>query len=85
MTLYSSLSVVSGLGTFPAASNSVPLWISSVTSPPSSTIWSGPEPLPKSRARSVHHQYSSSVSPFQAKTGTPCGLSTVPSASENDP
>jgi len=29
-------------------------------------------------ACSVHHQYSSSVSPFQAKTGTPCGLSTVP-------
>ena len=24
-------------------------------------------------ACSVHHQYSSSVSPFQAKTGTPCG------------
>ena len=27
---------------------------------------------------SVHHQYSSRVSPFQAKTGTPCGLSGVP-------
>ena len=27
----------------------------------------------------VHHQYSSSVSPFQAKTGTPAGASTVPS------
>ena len=27
---------------------------------------------------SVHHQYSSSVSPFQAKTGTPCGFSGVP-------
>ena len=26
----------------------------------------------------MHHQYSSSVSPFQAKTGTPCGSSTVP-------
>ena len=26
----------------------------------------------------MHHQYSSSVSPFQAKTGTPAGLSTVP-------
>ena len=33
----------------------------------------------QSRARSVHHQYSSSVSPFQAKTGTPRGLSGVPS------
>ena len=28
---------------------------------------------------SVHHQYSSRVSPFQAKTGTPFGSSTVPS------
>ena len=28
---------------------------------------------------SVHHQYSSSVSPFQANTGTPAGSSTVPS------
>ena len=27
---------------------------------------------------SVHHQYSSRVSPFQAKTGTPAGRSTVP-------
>ncbi len=27
---------------------------------------------------SVHHQYSSSVSPFQANTGTPCGSSGVP-------
>lgn len=30
------------------------------------------------RACSVHHQYSSSVSPFQAKTGMPWGLSGVP-------
>src|SRR4051812_46657458 len=29
-------------------------------------------------ARSVHHQYSSSDSPFQAKTGMPLGLETVP-------
>ena len=27
---------------------------------------------------SVQNQYSSSVSPFQANTGTPCGSSTVP-------
>src|SRR5688500_8370483 len=79
-SLNSSLSVVSGPGTFPAFSNSTPLWISSVTSPPSSTIWSGPLPSPKSIARSVHHQYSSSVSPFHAKTGTPAGCSTVPPA-----
>ncbi len=30
------------------------------------------------RTCSVHHQYSSSVSPFQAKTGTPWGSSGVP-------
>lgn len=30
------------------------------------------------RACSVHHQYSSRVSPFQAKTGTPAGASGVP-------
>ncbi len=30
-------------------------------------------------ARLVHHQYSSSVSPFQANTGTPLGSSGVPS------
>ena len=33
----------------------------------------------QSKMRSVHHQYSSSVSPFQANTGTPAGSSTVPS------
>ena len=33
----------------------------------------------QSKMRSVHHQYSSSDSPFQAKTGTPFGSSTVPS------
>merc|ERR1719321_2556992 len=38
------------------SSNSLPLWMSIVASPPSSTIWS------------VHHQYSGSVSPFQANT-----------------
>ena len=26
----------------------------------------------------MHHQYSSRLSPFQAKTGTPAGASTVP-------
>ena len=35
-------------------------------------------PLKPVSACSVHHQYSSSVSPFQAKTGTPCGSSGVP-------
>ncbi|KAF5034795.1 hypothetical protein DSECCO2_592390 [anaerobic digester metagenome] len=40
----------------------------SVASPPSSTMRSGPEPSGQVRAISVHHQYSSRLSPFQAKT-----------------
>src|SRR3954451_819769 len=78
MIVYSSESFSSGCGTTPAASYSVPMWISSVASPPSSTIESGPEPSGQLSICSVHHQYSSSVSPFQAKTGMPCGLSGVP-------
>ena len=66
----SSLSADSGAGTAPAASYSTPLWTSSVASPPSSRIMFGP-PSGHVSACSVHHQYSSSVSPFQAKTGTP--------------
>ena len=62
-------------GTAPAASNSAPLCTSSVASPPSSRIMFGPSPSGQRSACSVHHQYSSSVSPFQAKTGTPCGSS----------
>ena len=54
------------------------MWISSVASPPSSTMESGPVPSGQVSICSVHHQYSSSVSPFHAKTGTPCGLSGVP-------
>merc|ERR1719337_813691 len=51
------------------SSNSFPLWMSMVASPPSSTIWSGPStPAPQVNICSVHHQYSGSVSPFQAKT-----------------
>merc|ERR1719454_2008062 len=46
----------------------LPSWSSRVASPPSSTIWSMPSPSGHERALSVHHQYSSSVSPFQAKT-----------------
>src|SRR6202789_1339386 len=52
-------------------SSSYPLWISRVTSPPSSTTSCGPLPSPWSSAWAVHHQYSSSDSPFQANTGTP--------------
>ena len=76
-TANSSESAVDGSGTAPAFSNSTPLWTSRVASPPSSRIMVGPGPG-HSRACSVHHQYSSRVSPFQAKTGTPAGCSTVP-------
>src|SRR5215472_12438347 len=78
MILYSAESFSSGCGTAPAASNSTPMWMSSVASPPSSTIESGPLPSGQVSICSVHHQYSSSVSPFQAYTATPCGLSGVP-------
>ena len=53
-----------------------------VASPPSSRImlafWLCPSLVGQIRICWVHHQYSSRVSPFQAKTGTPCGSSTVP-------
>src|SRR5262249_12669733 len=81
-TLNSSLSVESTDGTEPAFSNSVPLCTSMVASPPSSRIMFGPEnpeAAGHSRARRVHSQYSSSVSPFQAYTGVPRGSSIVPS------
>ena len=71
MTLNSSESAESGSGTAPAFSNSAPLWTSSVASPPSSRIMFGPSPSGQVSACSVHHQYSSSVSPFQANTGMP--------------
>mmetsp|Transcript_30050 Transcript_30050/g.64595 ORF Transcript_30050/g.64595 Transcript_30050/m.64595 type:complete len:239 (-) Transcript_30050:248-964(-) len=70
--LNSALVVVAGSGSEPslakASSNFLPSWSSRVESPPSSTIWSQPSPSGHVRALSVHHQYSSSVSPFQAKT-----------------
>ena len=67
----SSESAEAGSGTAPAFSNSTPLWTSRVASPPSSRIMFGPSPSGQISACSVHHQYSSSVSPFQAKTGMP--------------
>src|SRR5438067_5228437 len=73
----SSDSAVAGSGTAPARSNSTPLCTSSVASPPSSRIMFGP-PSGQVRACSAHHQYSSSVSPFHANTGTPWGVSAVP-------
>jgi len=39
----------------------------------------GPSPSGQVSASSVHRQYSSRVSPFQAKTGMPFGSSGVPS------
>merc|ERR1719502_1425340 len=70
--LNSALSVVAGSGSEPslakAFSNLVPSCSSRVMSPPSSTIWSMPSPSGQEMALSVHHQYSSSVSPFHAKT-----------------
>ncbi len=77
---YSSLSAVDGSGTSPAFSNSTPLWTRRVASPPSSRIAVGPPvaAFGQVSACSVHHQYSSSDSPFQAKTGMPCGFSGVP-------
>src|SRR3989440_7906499 len=66
MTAYSSESSSAVDGTAPAASNCVPLWTSRVASPPSSRIMFGPPPSGHSSTCSVHHQYSWSVSPFQA-------------------
>ncbi len=66
MTAYSSESADSTGGTAPAFSNSAPLWTSRVASPPSSRIMFGPCPSGQASTCSVHHQYSGSVSPFQA-------------------
>jgi len=76
---YSSESSAVAAGTAPAFSNSTPLCTSRVASPPSSRIMFGPLSPSQRSAWSVHHQYSSRVSPFQANTGTPLGSSAVPS------
>ena len=49
-----------------------------MASPPSSSSMFGPPPSGHSNIFSEHHQYSSSVSPFHAYTGTPSGFSGVP-------
>merc|ERR1719473_1912795 len=72
-TILNSAFVVSaGSGSFPllaySASRFVPSWMSIVASPPSSTIKSGPSLPGHVNICSVHHQYSSSVSPFHANT-----------------
>src|ERR1043165_6897619 len=65
-----------GSGTSPVFSNSTPLCNSKVASPPSSRIMLGPCSSPLAPSGhviicSVHHQYSSSVSPLQATTRRP--------------
>src|SRR5699024_7289364 len=75
-TLYSSGSSLAAVGTPPAASHSVPLSTYRVASPPSSRMRFAPSG--KSKIRSAAHQYSSSVSPLHANTGTPAGASGVP-------
>merc|ERR1719353_2418928 len=72
MDLNSALSVLLGSGKLPSlayfSSNSLPLWIKRVASPPSSTRRSQPSVPGTVIICSVHHQYSGSVSPFHAKT-----------------
>merc|ERR1719261_458267 len=72
MHLNSALSVLLGSGRLSSlayfSSNSLPLWIKRVASPPSSTSWSHPSLPGTVIICSVHHQYSASVSPFHAKT-----------------
>src|SRR5579875_57566 len=79
ITFHSSGSSSAADGTPPAFSYSAPLCTSSVASPPSSSNMLGPSLPGQVSACVVHHQYSSSVSPFQANTGTPFGSSAVPS------
>merc|ERR1719387_1566439 len=70
--LNSGLSVLFGSGKEPSlayfSSYSLPLWINSVASPPSSTSWAQPSLPGTVIICSVHHQYSWSVSPFHANT-----------------
>src|ERR1700728_3294889 len=79
MTSHSSESPSPADGTAPAASYSAPLCTNRVASPPSSRIMFDDCPSVQVSACTVHHQYSSSLSPFQAKTGMPLGSSGVPS------
>merc|ERR1719253_2094135 len=70
--LNSGLVVELGSGSAPDFSYSIsalrPSWMSMVASPPSSTMRSGPSAPGQVRHSSVQSQYSSRVSPFQAKT-----------------
>merc|ERR1719265_2720422 len=79
--LNSAFFVDSGSGSVPsfanAASAFTPSWIRSVASPPSSTSMSGPSLPGHVSICSVHHQYSSSVSPFHANTDAVPALAMV--------
>merc|ERR1719321_1631531 len=70
--LNSAFVVEAGSGKDPSFSYCVsyfrPSWMSIVASPPSSTIMSGPSRPGQGSICSVHHQYSSRVSPFHANT-----------------
>ncbi len=68
-TFCSWLAAVAGSGASPFFSASTPRWTSMVASPPSSRIMLAFSSPGQIRICWVHHQYSSSVSPFQAKTG----------------
>src|SRR6201747_740196 len=76
-TLYSSEASSSVGGTTPAFSNWAPRSTSMVASPPSSRIMLAGSSGQVSIC-SAAHQYSSRLSPFHAKTGTPLGSSGVP-------
>merc|ERR1712226_731610 len=71
MHLNSGFSALAGSGKEPSLANfssySLPLCISKVASPPSSTNWSQPSSPGTVIICSVHHQYSASVSPFKAR------------------
>merc|ERR1719174_1409304 len=70
--LNSAFVVEAGSGRVPSfayfSSAFLPSWMSVVASPPSSTIKSGPSLPGHVSICSVHHQYSSRVSPFHANT-----------------
>ena len=85
--LNSALSVDSGSGRVLLAAYAfsalTPSWIRRVMSPPSSTIRSHPSPFASSghvMALRVHSQYSSRVSPFQAKTAAEPSRATAAAA-----
>src|SRR3954447_6862056 len=78
-TFCSTLFADSGEGATPLFSAWTPRCTSIVASPPSSRIMLANRLPGQLRICCVHHQYSSSVSPFQANTGTPFGSSGVPS------